>query len=125
MVLPEWIEHSTSPLPRGCSTTELRQRNGRRPENLGRERGRITATSPPAVQGNARTLPAGGRRGYEWPMANDTGHGKPPKKGGREARLAAALRENLRRRKAQVRGRDAEKHPSGEQLREPEAGSKR
>jgi hypothetical protein len=26
MVLPEWIEHSTSPLPRGCSTTELRQR---------------------------------------------------------------------------------------------------
>ena len=25
MVLPEWIEHSTSPLPRGCSTTELRQ----------------------------------------------------------------------------------------------------
>src|SRR5262245_61715856 len=24
MVLPEWIEHSTSPLPRGCSTTELR-----------------------------------------------------------------------------------------------------
>src|SRR6185312_7292674 len=26
VVLPEWIEHSTSPLPRGCSTTELRQR---------------------------------------------------------------------------------------------------
>src|SRR5262245_32877805 len=25
LVLPEWIEHSTSPLPRGCSTTELRQ----------------------------------------------------------------------------------------------------
>jgi hypothetical protein len=33
---------------------------------------------------------------------------KPPgKPGGRDARLAAALRENLRRRKAQERGRDA------------------
>ncbi len=32
---------------------------------------------------------------------------KPPNKpAGREARLAAALRENLRRRKAQERGRD-------------------
>jgi hypothetical protein len=31
---------------------------------------------------------------------------KPPKPAGREARLAAALRENLRRRKAQERGRD-------------------
>jgi hypothetical protein len=26
MVLPEWIEHSTSSLPMRCSTTELRQR---------------------------------------------------------------------------------------------------
>ena len=26
MVLPVWIEHTTSPLPRECSTTELRQR---------------------------------------------------------------------------------------------------
>ena len=25
MVLPVWIEHTTSPLPRECSTTELRQ----------------------------------------------------------------------------------------------------
>lgn len=29
MVLPVWIEHTTSPLPRGCSTTELRQHSGR------------------------------------------------------------------------------------------------
>ena len=27
MVLPVWIEHTTSPLPRECSTTELRQQN--------------------------------------------------------------------------------------------------
>jgi hypothetical protein len=33
---------------------------------------------------------------------------KQTKPGGREARLAAALRENLRRRKAQERGRDAQ-----------------
>jgi hypothetical protein len=32
-------------------------------------------------------------------------HKKPAKSGGRSQRLAAALRENLRRRKAQERGR--------------------
>jgi hypothetical protein len=58
-------------------------------------------------------------------MASGSGDTKPPQKGGREARLAAALRENLRRRKAQVRGRGAEKQPPGEPVREPEAGSKR
>ena len=31
MVLPEGIELSTSPLPRECSTTELRQRPARNP----------------------------------------------------------------------------------------------
>jgi hypothetical protein len=58
-------------------------------------------------------------------MADDIGPKNRPQKDGRDARLAAALRENLRRRKAQVRGRGVEKPPSGEQLREPEAGSKR
>jgi hypothetical protein len=37
--------------------------------------------------------------------------GKSGKSGGREQRLAAALRENLRRRKAQARGRDAQARP--------------
>jgi hypothetical protein len=37
---------------------------------------------------------------------------KTVKKGSRSDRLAAALRENLRRRKAQVRGRDAASDPS-------------
>jgi hypothetical protein len=37
---------------------------------------------------------------------------KPRKSGARAARLAAALRENLRRRKAQERGRGAE--PAGQ-----------
>ncbi|MGN6570710.1 MAG: hypothetical protein ACTHLO_04775 [Pseudolabrys sp.] len=48
----------------------------------------------------------------------------PPAKGGRDERLKAALRENLRRRKAQVRGR-GEKQPSGAASPEPEAGPKR
>ena len=38
---------------------------------------------------------------------------KPPKsKGTRQARLEAALRENLKRRKAQARGREAERSPA-------------
>jgi hypothetical protein len=36
---------------------------------------------------------------------------KAKQKGGRSERLAAALRENLRRRKAQVRRRDAQTAP--------------
>jgi len=58
-------------------------------------------------------------------MADDTSPKNSPQKSRRDARLAAALRENLRRRKAQVRGRGVEKAPSDEQVREPEAGSKR
>lgn len=52
------------------------------------------------------------RRGYIAPMAD-----RPPKppapatKPDREARLAAALRENLRRRKAQARAREAAATP--------------
>jgi hypothetical protein len=38
---------------------------------------------------------------------------------GREARLAAALRENLRRRKAQSRGRAETSGPAGEPIDEP------
>lgn len=52
-------------------------------------------------------------------------NGKKPKKSsltnGRDARLAAALRENLRRRKAQERGRSAEERGRGSK---GEAGEK-
>jgi hypothetical protein len=57
-------------------------------------------------------------------MTQDRGGKNPPRKGGRDERLAAALWENLRRRKAQVRGR-GEKEPPDEPRREPETGSKR
>jgi hypothetical protein len=58
-------------------------------------------------------------------MADDTTAKNPPQKAGRDARLAAALRENLRRRKAQRRERGVEKRPSDAPVEEPEAGSKR
>ena len=54
-------------------------------------------------------------------MAQDSGGKKPPRKGSREERLAAALRENLRRRKAQVRGR-GEKEASDAPAPELKAG---
>jgi hypothetical protein len=53
-------------------------------------------------------------------MTQDSGGKTPAGKGGREERLKAALRENLRRRKAQVRGR-GEKQPSGAAAAEPKA----
>jgi hypothetical protein len=40
MVLPEGIELSTSPLPRECSTTELRQLMGTSPRRIERAKER-------------------------------------------------------------------------------------
>jgi len=57
-------------------------------------------------------------------MTGDTGNRKPTADGGRQARLRAALRENLRRRKAQARSR-GEKAGEDGPPREPEAGSRR
>ncbi len=51
MVLPVRIELTTSPLPRECSTTELRQRAGaRRPDHRGRRRWRSSSARAPRVQ---------------------------------------------------------------------------
>jgi hypothetical protein len=87
MVLPVRIELTTSALPRMRSTTELRQHfRGRR-----------------AYDGAARDLSTrveARPRGRH--LAGMTGKDKE-----REERLAAALRENLRRRKAQSRQIDA------------------
>jgi hypothetical protein len=57
-------------------------------------------------------------------MTQDRGGKNPPRKGGRDERLAAALWDNWRRRKALGRGR-GEKEPPDEPRREPETGSKR
>ena len=89
MVLPVRIELTTSALPRMRSTTELRQhfkRSGA-PMTAGRAR------QPVAADARPRHLVAMPRKD----KASDRE---------REERLAAALRENLRRRKAQARAQD-------------------
>ena len=84
MVLPVRIELTTSALPRMRSTTELRQHFFRRP---GAYDGRALTLST--------RLAAGITKGHVPGMS-----GKDKE---REERLAAALRENLRRRKARAR----------------------
>src|SRR5581483_10113396 len=59
MVLPEWIEHTTSPLPRGCSTTELRQRECETAANTAAENAAETATRPAVTQGDGACCKAG------------------------------------------------------------------
>ena len=122
MVLPERFELSTSPLPRECSTPELRQRSSMR---------RTSATETAGAQ----ALPAqffrlrpchenrsgprdsnGVDQRRPAPMAQDGNKdGKTPAEERRQ-RLAAQLRANLQRRKAQSRARRAgetDPRPSG------------
>ena len=96
MVLSEGIEPSTSALPRMRSTTELRQQVGWD----GRAYGCCGLARQPGLRSARLNISA-------WGMA------KPDPE--RDARLAAALRDNLRRRKAQ--GRDAPNEaPQGREL---------
>src|ERR1700759_5559097 len=62
LVLPEWIEHSTSSLPMRCSTTELRQLKDtrRRVARAVRTRRKLPQ-GPPEKQGEDAILPAGFR----------------------------------------------------------------
>ena len=101
VVLPDRIELSTSPLPRECSTTELRQHR----------RGWIADVPGRIRAGTARSLP----QGRPWrnllpeppkarPAVTETP--KDPQKERRAQRLSAALRDNLKRRKAQAKRRD-------------------
>ena len=91
LVLPVRIELTTSPLPRGCSTTELRQHRRGMASRAGanaRRNAAILATRAPVAQ----------------PFAM-TDRPKEQQKQRRAGRLSAALRDNLKRRKAQARGR--------------------
>jgi hypothetical protein len=55
MVLPDRIELSTSPLPRECSTTELRQRaRDKESAQLAPASAAVLATSPPPAQARDR-----------------------------------------------------------------------
>ena len=105
MVLPHRIELWTSPLPRECSTTELRQHR----------RGWIADVPGRIRAGTARSLP----QGRPWrnllpeppkaqPAVTETP--KDPKKARRAQRLSAALRDNLKRRRAQAKKRSVERN---------------
>lgn len=94
----ERIELSTYPLPRGCATTTLLRHPGPKRYGLGRKDGCYTQAQ---AKGKGR-IP---------PMA--------PKDSAAQQRLAAALRENLKRRKAAQRARVAAKSASTENAAEP------
>ena len=106
MVLLGRIELPTSALPRMRSTTELQQHTiplGVR-LRLGRpDRGALLAVCPCFVKPN----PDSGRI---LPMREDQ-PSPPPRELTREERLAAKLRENLHRRKAQARAQGAQVLP--------------
>ena len=136
MVLPSRIELPTSPLPRGCSTTELRQRTiceGAGAPARGRPRalesGAEDATSPLAVQANVRYLlrpDFAGLSHDRWISRMTTREPSKapenlkenpqdkPRSDAAQDRLAQALRENLKRRKAQERARRAAADPPDE-----------
>ena len=90
MVLLGRIELPTSPLPRVRSTTELQQRRKARAIGV-RGHDVKPSLSAPAISGKGLRM----SEDREAPT--------------REERLAARLRENLRRRKAQARAIDAAK----------------
>ena len=91
MVLPARIELATSALPRMRSTTELRQHFHHRAMPFGL-RSRAYGRARPACQGGLRWM-----RQFAYGPVMSSGQDD------RKARLAQALRDNLRRRKAQAR----------------------
>ena len=111
-MLLEGIELSTSPLPRGCSTTELQQRRiGNAAAGYTARRAQ-RASSPPALW----RLDLGWAGHFSVGMDKETDpepRAQPAmtaraaaELAARRAREAAALRTNLRRRKQQGRARE-------------------
>ena len=96
MVLPERIELSTSPLPRECSTTELRQ-PFERADFCHNE-----LSSASTKHANASVI-------RETPKMQKKPAGKASSgTKARDQRLAAQLKANVAKRKAQARGRKNE-----------------
>jgi hypothetical protein len=99
MVLPDRIELSTSPLPRGCSTTELRQRPlASREGRDGTARDIHDALAIDKASGPVDAAPMN-----EPPRVTPA---RQAERAARDKRLAEALRANLRRRKEQARARE-------------------
>src|SRR5262249_5989240 len=102
MVLPEWIEHSTSPLPRGCSTTELRQQKTRNNLRTARTRRKLPQ-GPPLTQGNAQACVIS-RRAHN--LKSWTGPTKATKQG-KTAAATSAWRAHCGKISAAARPRNA------------------
>lgn len=108
MVLLGRIELPTSSLPMTRSTTELQQRRStapasgafRRPGLSTRCRGALLSSGASLVKRRLRFI---GRGVIASAMSEERQARDTAQKQGREERLAAKLRENLRRRKAQAR----------------------
>ena len=100
MVLPLRIELRTSPLPMECSTTELRQ--PRMAANI-RSLARCRAVRSGLMNAGSRPIDTGMASGEKGQKGGQAGGRKGD--AARAARLRAALRENLKRRKAQARER--------------------
>jgi hypothetical protein len=101
VVLPVRIELTTSPLPRGCSTTELRQQTG----------GALVPKLEAPEAGDPCHKGFGGAScsgPLSWPREIMREQSKQTSAGERRDRLRSALRENLKRRKAQAKGRALE-----------------
>ena len=128
MVLPVGIEPTTSPLPRECSTTELRQRRcGTGPARSCKHIHDDPATGKASGRFATRTVAsrvtfsAGSSHSLTGPalcrcigkMGSDSSltSRKSGERAAREERLAKALRENLRRRKEQVRAQEQRRCP--------------
>ena len=104
MVLPVRIELTTSALPRMRSTTELRQH-------------RADGSAPEA--GAMEKASARVKAGCRWRGGRTITTPMSEKDQERERRLAEALRENLKKRKAQARGEEVSPSPA-----EPSAPSR-
>ena len=126
LVLPERIELSTSPLPRECSTTELRQLKKSFPQRLQQPLGCKDTRNDAAIlaieaipvqprragaclagQCCAAVLRPPCKRALSIAAGNSgmSKRGKADEQAARKERLSAALRENLKRRKQQARDR--------------------
>jgi hypothetical protein len=121
LVLPVRIELTTSPLPRECSTTELRQRDWAEAMKYekGSKSGRSLPQGGPGAQVRAGAhcdrdpQNAAAPRFLNGSDAFMAPSGKKMKRAARDARLAGALRANLRRRKAKAQALARERAAAG------------
>jgi hypothetical protein len=114
MVPQDRIELSTYPLPRGCATTTLLRRTigpkARGSVAIAQAPGERKVSEQKAEAGRKKGLPAHNPPTHK-ATAGETRALKSSVASAKEGRLAAALRENLKRRKAQARAKEKARGP--------------